>query len=225
MPRTNAKPQPVVIPGILVKTKADFTRRITELSRFAPIVHVDVMDGTLVPHRTWANAHTVSKLRPTVQIELHLMVNDPLPFIIDWMKVKGFQRALVHAESRADLKEVIDACRERCIEIVLAISPGTPLTRITKHLKCIDGVLVLGNKPGKSGQVLDPKRLELVRALRKKAPTLPIGFDIGVNRDTIADLVRAGVTRPVSTSAIANADSPEKEFKLLTRRARQAAKS
>lgn len=211
-----------VIPGILVKNKAGFVKRLEQLQGITPLVHVDVMDGKFVKQKTWANANTIATLTPAPQYELHLMVNDPLSVIINWMKVRGFRRAIVHVESPISLPAIIAACRERCIEIVLAISPGTPLSKLTPYLKKIDGVQVMGGRPGKSGQPMDPKTLQTVRALRKKSRTLPIAFDIGVNRHTIPQLIRAGVTRPVATSAIANAQNPSGEYRTLTRLARAA---
>ena len=210
-----------ILPGILAKSKADFLKRYKRIAAATPIVHVDVMDGKFVKQKTWATVAEIAKLKSKTAFEIHLMVNAPLPVILNWMKVRGFERAIVHVESPVKLAEVITACRSRCIEVVLAISPGTPLSRLTPYLKTINGVQVMGGRPGKSGQPLNPKTLATVRAIRKKAPRLPIAFDIGVNRETIQDLVRAGVTRAVSTSAIATAKNPPAELRALTRLARR----
>jgi ribulose-phosphate 3-epimerase len=214
------KPTRAVIPGILAKNKADFVKRLKNVLGVAPLVHVDVMDGKFVKEKTWANVPAIAAIGADMAFEIHLMVNDPLPVIINWMKVKGFTRAIVHVESPISTTDVITECRVRCIEIVLAISPGTPLSKLTPYLKQINGVQVMGGKPGKSGQPLDPKTLNTVRALRKKAPALPIAFDIGVNRQTLPALIRAGVTRPVATSAIANATNPAAEYRALLRLAK-----
>jgi ribulose-phosphate 3-epimerase len=215
------RPLMTVIPGILAKNKADFVKRLKNVDGIAPLVHVDVMDGTFVKEKTWASVNAIAELHAKTAFEIHLMVNNPLPVIINWMKVKGFQRAIVHLESPVHITDIITACRMRCIEIVLAISPGTPLSTLMPHLKHIDGVQVMGGKPGKSGQPLDPDTLKTVRALRKKTPSLPIAFDIGVNRHTLPELIRAGVSRPVATSAIANAASPAAEYRALLRMAQR----
>ncbi|MEN9558763.1 MAG: Ribulose-phosphate 3-epimerase [Candidatus Parcubacteria bacterium] len=215
---------PVVIPAILAKSKAEFLQKITLLGRAEEMIHVDVMDGQFVKQKTWAKAKAIAALRTRAAFELHLMVNDPLSVMIDWMKVPGFRRAIVHVESPVQIATVIKEARLRCIEIGLAISPGTPLSALTPFLKKIDMVQVMGGVPGKSGQPLDSNTLDTVRAIHKKAPHLPIAFDIGVNRHTIPTLVHTGVTRLCAASAIFSVKNPARERATLQRIALQASK-
>ncbi|OGL73470.1 hypothetical protein A3E39_02825 [Candidatus Uhrbacteria bacterium RIFCSPHIGHO2_12_FULL_60_25] len=211
------KPTPQIIPAILAKTAREFKKKLDLMHGIAPLVQVDVMDGKLVPNTTWFDAETVASFDADVEYELHLMVKNPFPIVTDWMRVRGFTRMIVHAESRMDLKTAIRFAREKCIEIGVAISPGTPLSKIMPHVRSLDSVLVMGGTPGRSGKTLDPKTLDTVRTLRRRFPTLPIGFDIGVNAATIPALRRAGVTRFCAASAVYGAKNPRRALASLRR--------
>ena len=115
------------------------------------------------------------------------------------------------------MKDAIRFARSKCLEIGLAISPDTPLRKFLPLIKRLDMALVMGGRPGFSGQSLDPKTLATVRAIRRAAKTLPIGFDIGVSAKTIPALKRAGVTRFCAASAIFNSKSPGRALAKLSR--------
>lgn len=219
MPTKNL--QPTIIPTILVKNRAAFARRLRLMKDAVEMVQVDVMDGKFVPNKTWYDASAVAKMKTGLAFELDLMVRDPLSIIIDWMKVKGFRRALVHVECGADIRRLIREARARCIEIGLAISPGTPLKKILTHLDDIDEIQVMGNKPGFAGKPLDPRTVRTVRAIRAKSKTIPIGFDIAVSAKTIPLLVGAGVTRLAAGSAVFKAAYPRTQVARLERIARK----
>lgn len=208
---------PEIIPAILAKSATEFRRKLTAMVGLAPLVQVDVMDGKFVPNKTWFEAKTVASWDADAEFELHLMVKDPYPIIGDWMKVRGLRRVIVHAESPINLKDAIRFAHDKCLEIGVAISPGTPLAKILPLIPSLDAVLVLGGKPGFSGKAFDPKTLETVRAFRRRQPSLPIGFDIGVNAKTIPALKRAGVTRFYAASAVFGAKSPRGALTRLVR--------
>ncbi len=214
--------QPVIIPAILAKSRAEFSRKLRLMNGVTRHMHVDVMDGKFVPNKTWHDAKVVARMKTNVTFELHLMVRNPLPVIVDWMKVKGLRHVIVHVESPVDIRAMIREARARCLDFGLAISPGTPLKKVLTHLKQVDEILVMGGKPGFSGKPLDSNTIETVRAIRKRSKTIPIGFDIGVSRETIPTLVHAGVTRLVSTHAIFRATHPQTEVASLQRIADQA---
>lgn len=206
-----------IIPAILAKSAKEFKRKLNVIEDRVPLVQVDVMDGRYVPNKTWFKAETVATWNPKVEFELHLMVKNPYPVIADWMKVRGLRRVIVHAESPVNLKDAIRFARDKCLEIGVAISPGTSLRKLLPLVKRFDMALVMGGKPGFSGQSLDPKTLVTVRALRRHFPKLPIGFDIGVSAKTIPVLKRAGVTRFCAASAIFNSKNPGRALVKLTR--------
>jgi ribulose-phosphate 3-epimerase len=215
--------KPVIIPTILTKSRAEFARRLKLVEGRVDMVQVDAMDGKFVQNKTWFNAKDVAKMDTDLTFELDLMVNDPLAVMTDWMKVKGLRRVFFHVESPVRIADAIREAREHCLEVGLAISPGTPIKRVTAHLKRIDEVLVMGNRPGFGGQPLDSNTIDTVRAIRKLSKKIPIGFDIHVTRETIPTLVQAGVTRLCAGSAVFAAKNPRAEIRALTKIAERAA--
>jgi ribulose-phosphate 3-epimerase len=204
-----------IIPVILAKDERTVKRRLTLMEPLVRLVQIDVMDGTLVPQTSWFDAEKIAGWKKNLKYELHLMVNDPVDVMNRWLKVRGLKRVIFHAETPQKLGHLIAAAKRHKLETGIAISPGTPIRKIEPFMKRTDMVLVMGGKPGKSGQRLDRKTLETVRSLRRQYPKLPIGFDMGVNERTIPDLVRAGVTRLCAASAIFGSRSPSRALAAL----------
>jgi ribulose-phosphate 3-epimerase len=216
---------PVIIPTLLTKSRAEFVRKLKLIEGRVEFAQVDVMDNKFVPNKTWFDAKSVSKMKTKVLFELDLMVKDPIAVMTDWMKVPGLRRVYFHVESPVRIPDAIREAREHGLEVGLGISPGTPLNKVTAHLKKIDAVLVMGNKPGFGGEPLDSNTIDTVRAIRKLSKTIPIGFDIHVTRETIPTLVIAGVTRLCAGGSVFKAKNPRKEIGVLEKIAVQAAKT
>lgn len=216
--------KPEIVPAILAKDEKTMKRRLTLIAPHVSLVQIDVMDGKFVKNKTWHDAAKVAKWKKNLQYELHLMVNDPVDVMNRWLKVRGLKRVIFHAETPQKLGHLIDTARRHKLKVGVAISPGTPIKKIIPFMKKINMVLVIGGKPGKSGQRLNKKTLETVKMLRKRYPKLSIGFDIGVNEKTIPELVRAGVTRLNAASAIFKSRSPLNKIKSLQEIAKNASK-
>lgn len=212
-----------ITPAILANDERTFKRRLKFIAPYTETVQVDVMDGMFVKNKTWHDARRLASWKINVKYELHLMVNDPIEVMNRWLRVPGLKRVIFHAETPQKLGHLIATAKRHKLEVGIAISPGTTLKKIEPFMKRIDMILVMGGKPGKSGQHLDPKRLGTVRTLRKRYPNLPIGFDIGVNGKTIPEMVRAGVTRLNTASAIFKSKNPIQTIARLERIARKAA--
>lgn len=200
---------PQIIPTILCTDERECLRRLSLIEPAVSTVHIDVMDGTLTKERCWHEPAALIEHRYNFTYELHLMVKDPMPIIDAWRRVPGFKRAIIHAEIPKKIGHMITEIQKRHLEACVALSPQTPIAKIKPFLKKLDGgVLVMGGKIGKSGQVLNPKTLKTVQELRKLYPKMPIGFDIGVNAKTIPSIVIAGANRICSGNAIFKSPSP-----------------
>jgi ribulose-phosphate 3-epimerase len=208
-----------ILPAILAKSASEFRRKLTQVRGEGVIVHVDVMDGKFVKNKTWAVAKTVASWHLDAEYSLHLMVNDPLPIFMNWMKVRGLKRVVFHLETPKDIKRLIKEAADRCIDVGLAINPGTPLSKLAPHAGSICEVLVMGNVPGFSGKGIKPQTVKMVRDVHRKWPHLPIAFDIGVNAASIPMLKRAGVSRFCAGTAVFGTKNPRKALIALRRRA------
>ncbi len=190
---------PELIPAILAKDAAAFRERLKISEGIARCIQIDCLDGHFVSNRTY---HEAAPLDTTLEIELHLMVSDPLAVIRAWKRVPQFVRALWHFEIPVDHQNIINECKALGIESGLAISPETPLERLEPFIEFLDEVLVLGVTPGWSGQAVIPSTITKAQEIKKRWPSIIVGFDGGITRALIPRLLEAGVDRICAASAI-----------------------
>jgi ribulose-phosphate 3-epimerase len=94
----------------------------------------------------------------------------------------------------------------------VAINPGTPLTALTEILPFVDLVLVMSVNPGFGGQSFISRMLDKVTRLKQISLDRGLSFHIqvdgGINKDTAAQMVKAGANLLVAGNAIFRADDP-----------------
>lgn len=193
-----------LIPALLVKSEREFRDKLKKVERYFPIVQIDIMDGRFVPYRSWADPKLIVKIPTHAQYELHLMVRDPLSHLARWANVRAVRRVIFHIESVRNTKTLCDILCEayyRGWEVGIAVNPGTSLDRVRFFIEDIDTLLIMGVKPGKSGQKLMPKTLEKIREAARLYD-IPIAVDGGVTEKTIPALARAGADRVASASMV-----------------------
>ena len=207
-----------IIPSLLVDGKEAFERRLRLVENHVKTVAVDILDGSTYQVTNWFNAEAISAMHTPVQFILHLMVENPLPIIEKWMRlVPNTVRAIIHAESDRPLGAIIQQIQQTYkMEAGLALNPETPLNEIHPVLHEVDEVLLMGVRPGHSGQPFGGEViLEKTRQLRGHIPELPLAVDGGVQKENILDLLSAGITRFHVTSAIFDAEDPLHALKEL----------
>lgn len=188
-----------LIPAILAKDAATFRERLQIVEGLAKTVQIDCLDGHFVSNRTYYEAKPIDT---TLEIELHLMVSNPLAVIQAWKRVPQCVRALWHFEIPTDHHPIISACKSLGIECGLALSPETPLERLESFVDDLDEVLVLGVTPGWSGQAVIPSTITKAKDIKARWPALQVGFDGGITRALIPELLEAGVDRICAASSI-----------------------
>lgn len=203
---------PEIIPAILVQDRETFLARLRLVEGLATCVQLDCMDGHFVPNRTWYEAEPIET---TLGIELHLMVSDPRSVIHAWRRTPQLVRAIWHVEIPVDHVAIIRECRELGIECGLALSPETPAEKLVPYLDTIDEVLVLGVKPGWSGQALMPSTLEKISALKRLNAGILIGFDGGITRELLPAIIQAGADRINLASTIFQTPDPRETLRAI----------
>ncbi len=191
-----------IIPAILAKNEATFRQRLAIVEPIAPIVQIDVMDGHFVPTASWYDPTVIKTIATPARYELHLMVSDPTAYIGASEQLTNITRIIWHIEVAIAHDVLVNWCRKLKIEPGLALSPETPIGRLAPFAESVDEILVLGVNPGFSGHTLQPHTIESVKEIRKRWPHVTIGFDGGVNAESIPLLRDAGVTRFCAASAI-----------------------
>lgn len=202
-----------VVPSVLTKDYQELVRKIRILEPMADVIQIDIMDGELVPNVS-VGLVEFHKLVTKSQLEIHLMVKNPIAYIDTFASIGAF-RAIFHIECDDDVIEVIDKIKQANMEPGIALNPPTPVEKIQPFMNLVDIVLVMGVNPGFQGQSFIPETLSKVQAIKKLKPEIIIEVDGGVNPETGIDLVKAGVDILNVGSYLFKGDSVENNWKQM----------
>ena len=208
----------VLSPSILA---ADFGKlaeqiKITE-ENGAKYLHLDVMDGVFVPSISFGMPVIKSIRKYSSQVfDVHLMIENPERYLDDF-KVAGADIITVHAEATKHLHRTVTAIKELGLKAGVSLNPATPLSAIELVLSEVNMVLIMSVNPGFGGQKFIPFTLDKIRKLREMAPDIDIEVDGGVNKDNVAELVRAGANVLVAGTAVFGGDIAENTKGMIER--------
>jgi ribulose-phosphate 3-epimerase len=217
-----------IIPAIIPDSLEHLTLRLREIRDVVMRVQIDVMDGTYAPTTSWPysgiDRDRFEAIRredeglpywQDVEFEIDLMVQKPEDRIEEWA-LAGAACLIIHVDSTDALERICADCTERRIEVALAVSPSTDIEALAPYIESAVFVQCMGSdRIGRHGVALDPRTYEVVRTIRKRWPTIPVGVDIGVNEETIPKLIQAGATRFAAGSAVFGGGDAKHAFATL----------
>lgn len=196
----NFSPSVAIAPSIL---SADFARLGEEVRAVtragAQLLHLDVMDGHMVPNLTFGPDVVAAVKRSTdLPLDVHLMIEKPERYIQHFVDA-GASIVSVHAEVCVHLHRTLQQIREAGAQAGVALNPATPLSVLDYILSDVDMILVMSVNPGFGGQKPIPavrEKLAKIRALIDSSglaepPWLEV--DGGVKLDNILDFADADV--------------------------------
>lgn len=198
-----------IAPSILA---ADFTRlgeQIRDAEKAgADLIHIDVMDGRFVPNLSFGTLIVAAARRSTtLPLDVHLMIVEPDQRLADFAKA-GATVISVHVETCPNLHRTLQAIKSLSCRVGVALNPHTPAAALSEIMHLLDVIIVMSVNPGYGGQVFLPEVLPKVRQLRQMIAvtgrTIDVEIDGGVNTETAAVCVEAGVNVLIAGSAVFN---------------------
>src|SRR5699024_1152601 len=198
-----------IAPSILSADFAKLGSEITEIEDGgADYVHVDVMDGHVVPNIT-IGPLIVEAIRPLTKLPLdvHLMIENPDMYIKDFADA-GADIITVHQETCPHLHRTIQLIKSHNVKVGVVINPATPVATIKEIIGNVDLVLVMSVNPGFGGQSFIKESLSKINEINLIRKERNLNFELqvdgGVNVNTAKSCVDAGADVLVAGSAVFN---------------------
>ncbi len=207
-----------IIPSLLVNSADEFKERLKLVEEHVKTVQIDILDGSMFGKSCWFDPEKIGTIKTSVNYELHLMIENPLPVIEDFSNhTSNTTRAIIHAELDRPLGTIIEHIQQNYnMEAGVALNPETPIDEIHHIMPHVDEVLIMGVHPGASGQAFGDAEhgisgeaiFRKIKRTRERYPQLIIGIDGGVNLELSAKLIKCGANRLSVASTIFGSDEP-----------------
>ncbi|MGH2467596.1 MAG: ribulose-phosphate 3-epimerase [Candidatus Limnocylindrales bacterium] len=196
-------------------------------------LHLDVMDGHLVPNITFGPDIVAAFRRLTrLPLDLHLMISRPSQFVERFLNAGGDSLTfhIEASETDDDRRAVLEAVRQAGRRAGLAISPGTPVEAVRPFVDLLDIAMIMTVEPGFGGQrfMADraPKITEARALFNGRGDAWEVHVDGGIDHETASVAGACGADVLVVGSALfERGHDAEREVALVKAHADAAARA
>jgi len=209
-----------IAPSILAADFLNLGNDIRALNGCADLVHLDIMDGSLVPNISFGFPviDAVSRVA-SIPMDAHLMVVEPWKWF-DRLQKEKVSMVSFHLEAAGEkTEECIEKLHALGIKAGVAINPDVPIGELYRFIGVADFFLVMSVFAGFGGQKFIPESIERVAELKKeinlRGESTLIQIDGGINTDNIGDVIRAGVDIVVAGSSVFSGGDPARAIEAL----------
>lgn len=205
-----------IAPSILSGNFLDLEPDIRMVNENADLIHIDVMDGSLVPNISFGFpvVEAIAKV-VTVPMDVHLMIINPDKYIKRFAAC-GAKLISFHLEAAdqagKDAGEIIDLIKSCGAKAGLAINPDVPVERLFPYIDKVDFFLIMSVFAGFGGQKFIEDSVGRIKTLKaemdRRGVVRDIEVDGGVGTANARILAEAGATMLVAGSSVFKAENP-----------------
>jgi ribulose-phosphate 3-epimerase len=213
-----------IIPAINAQTFEEIKEKINLLKDLTNYFHLDVSGLEFTGYQTWQNPNDLTKIENS-NFDLHLMLSLKPQEILKWAK-ENVKSLILHLEVNNNADGLLKMAKKTKKKIFIAWSPDVEFDFIKKYLNYVDGVLILGVKPGRAGQKFleaTYSRIEQILAdnTDKNYPhkyvlnphrSVKIMIDGGVNDKNFQKILSYEPDFIVMASAIYDSENPKERY-------------
>lgn len=208
-----------IIPGPLSETLDELQAALNLIHTFQPpvrVVQVDIVDGEFADNITLEPGALHFVENYGMQFDLHLMTVEPIDFLGEVQKLKSLRRVIAQVERMDSIGDFITTVKEDLgVEAGISLDLYTQLETvgddILDSLDQLSVVQVMGNQAGIQGQPLSPVALETLKKVvqyrERHGLNFAIAVDIGMNAQTVAQVMALGATEAVVGSYLQGPDA------------------
>lgn len=200
----------LVAPSLLSADFLHLSDEIKFVNEHADILHLDIMDGTLVPNISFGFS-VVDALAGVckVPMDVHLMIVNPQNYIERFAKA-GAAMISFHLEAarlaRQDPSALLARVRSLGVKAGLVINPDVPVEDLYPFIKDADFILLMSVFAGFGGQSFIEATYDRLRALRREidrqGASCLVEVDGGVTLSNADSIAAAGAQILVAGSAV-----------------------
>ena len=202
-----------IAPSILAADFLHLEKDIQLVNRCGDVIHLDVMDGTLVPNISFGFSviDQVAKIA-TAPMDVHLMVVHPERWFEKIAK-DGARMCSFHWEAAGrNTSRFIKQIQDLGMKAGVAINPDVPVSKLFPYIGKADYFLIMSVFAGFGGQKFIYESIDRVAALRaeiaRRGAQALIEIDGGINLGNARAVEEAGVGLAVAGSSVFGAEDP-----------------
>jgi len=201
-----------ILPAINTENFDEAKNRINLLKDLTKEFHIDISSLDFSNYQTWQNPKDIDRLEEDLRLHLHLMIRLKPQEILKWdnKRVKSF---ILHLEGTNLPDALIKFSKKTKKNLFIAWSPKIEKEFIERYIKFVDGILVLGVEPGKSGQeILEDtfERIKIAKNILNNKQKLIV--DGGINEENFEEIKKFEPDIIVLGSAIFDKENPREEY-------------